>query len=118
MDEVPEKDALWRTSKAPRVGVQTTCGREGVPNRGRTLDARPRAHVDLDSAEVLGGSGHWVHQGEERHSRGANLLGATAQLRRSTPEGSRVLRVHGGTRRGGHSKVHPASGIGGQAAGP
>jgi REP element-mobilizing transposase RayT len=37
-----------------------------VPGRRRAPDGGPRAHDDLDSAEVLGGAGGRVHQGEER----------------------------------------------------
>jgi hypothetical protein len=54
---------------------------EGEPGSGKPPDAGPRAHADLDPAEVLGRAGGGVHQGEEHDSRGANVLRPQAQLR-------------------------------------
>jgi putative transposase len=48
-------------------------------------------HADLDPAEVLGLSGYWVHQGEERDSRGADVLRPQAELCRAALLGAGVL---------------------------
>jgi hypothetical protein len=41
--------------------------RARLHDRRRAPAVGSRAHVDLDPTEVLGGAGHWLHQGQERH---------------------------------------------------
>ena len=36
-----------------------------MPDRGGAPDGRPRAHADIDPAEIFGGRGNWVSEREE-----------------------------------------------------
>jgi hypothetical protein len=51
-----------------------------MPGDRRPPDAGPRAHVDLDPAEVLGRAGDRVHQGKERDSRCPDVLRPEEEL--------------------------------------
>lgn len=72
-----------------RIAVNRT--QKGEPSRRSTPDARPRAHVAGDTAEVRGIAGGGVHQGEERDSSGPGVCRAQAQLCRAALLGQRVL---------------------------
>jgi len=89
--EVSNKDAVPGASPAPRRGVPQAGRAEGVEDRGRALDARSRAHVDLDPTEVCGVAGGRVHQGQERDPSRPCLRGEEAQTSSgsiSGPEGT------------------------------
>lgn len=82
------------------------------------LIARSRSHHALDTAQVRGGSGDRVHQGEERDSYRAGVPGSAPELRGPALLGTRVLRLDRRARRSSGSRIHPASGEGGQKARP
>ncbi len=110
--EVPEESDLWGVAPVFGRGAAALGPAPGKRRGRRASDAGPRPHDDLDSAEVLGGAGDRVHQGEERDPHRAGVCGAVAQLRRATLLGAGLLRVDGGSRRAGHSVVHPGAGTG------
>ena len=62
--------------------------------------------------------GGGVYQEEERDPFGASVRGAQEELRRAALLGARVLRIHGGSRRAGDSRVHREAGTRGRAPGP
>src|SRR5687768_8633250 len=69
---------------------------EGEQNRRGSLDDRPRAHVDLNSAEVLGVASGGLHKREECDPLGAGLRRAATQFCRAALLGTRIFRVYGG----------------------
>ena len=75
-----QESAVWRTAASPRGSVQETGRAKGEPDRGGTLDARPRAHDDRDPSEIRGVAGGGIHQGQERHPHGARLRRTSAQF--------------------------------------
>ena len=73
---------------------------------------RPCPQDVVDSAEVLGGAGDRVHQGEERDPHRPGVRRAVAQLCRAALLGSRLLRVHAGSGRAGDSRMYLGAGTG------
>ena len=59
-------------------------------------------HAAVDSAEIRGVTGRWVHQGQERDPLGPGLWRAQTQLRGPAFLGPWVLRQHGRPGRRGH----------------
>jgi hypothetical protein len=109
--EVPTQDAVWRTTPALGRGVPSTGRAEGEPCRGRTSDARSRAHDDFDPAEVRRVAGDWVHQRKERDSSGTGIWRTDTQFRRAALLGQRLFRIDGRARRSGYPRIHsPARG--------
>ena len=80
----------WRD--IPQAGAA-----KGKPDRGRAPDAGSRAHDDCDTAEVLGVTGDWVYQGQERDTPGTGVWGEAAKFRWSALLGPRVLCLYGWT---------------------
>ena len=80
---MPETNIVRATEAAFGRCVPPTGIPEGEPNRRGTLDARSRAHDDLDTAKVRGVGGDWVHQRKERDSSGACVRRTEAQLCRT-----------------------------------
>ena len=81
--------------------VQETRCAKGEPDRGGTLDARPRAHDDRDPAEIRGVAGGRIHQGQERNPYGAGLCGTSAQFRGAAFLGAGIFRLDRRARRRG-----------------
>src|SRR4029077_16491929 len=80
--EVPQEAAVWANQAAPGHCISRACQAQGMQDRRRTSDARPRAYADIDSAEIFGGRGDrvskresliWIAQNVERKLR--NFLG-------------------------------------------
>src|SRR6266511_3580952 len=63
--EVPPQGAVRGAEEAPGVGLPGPRQAEGVQDRGRAPDERSRAYVDLDPAEVRGGAGDRIPQGQD-----------------------------------------------------
>ena len=116
--EVPAEDAVRATAAASweRCSASWPQQKESRIEEGHLMPDHVHMMI-CDPAEVCGVAGGRVHQGQERDPFGAGLRGAEAQLRRAAFLGARILRVHGGARRGGDPRVHPEPGGGGQAPG-
>src|SRR5215831_3864709 len=80
--EVPQEVAVWANQAALGECIPRACPAQRMPDRGRALDARSCAHVDIDSTEVFvsevigylkGKSSIWIAQNVERKLR--NFLG-------------------------------------------
>src|SRR5215831_21147228 len=63
--EVPQEVAVWKNQTALGQCIPRACPAQGMPDRGRALDARSCAHVDIDSTEVFGVRGDRVFEREE-----------------------------------------------------
>src|SRR5262249_62404954 len=63
--EVPQEVAVRANQAALGQCIPRACPAQGMPDRGRALDARSRAHVDIDSTEVFGLRGDRVSEREE-----------------------------------------------------
>src|SRR6516165_10399015 len=63
--EVPQEAAVWANQAAPRHCISRACQAQGMQDRRRTSDARPRAYPDIDPAEVFGGGGDRVLEREK-----------------------------------------------------
>jgi len=72
--EVSTQSALWAITTGLGKSAQVIGRTERMPGRGRTLDAGPRAHVAVDTAEILGLLGHGVHEGQECDSHRAGVI--------------------------------------------
>src|SRR5215469_7975555 len=51
--EVPQEVAVWANPTALGQCIRRARPAQGMPDRGRALDARPCAHADINSAEVF-----------------------------------------------------------------
>src|SRR5687767_5476402 len=76
---------------------------------GGTFDARSRAHVVIDPAEVFGIRSGGVYQGEERDSDRTSVHGSSEELCGSEFLGERLLRIDGRSRRGTDPQLHQAA---------
>src|SRR5262245_21294636 len=63
--EVPQEVAVWANQTSLGQCIPRACPAQGMPDRGRALDARSCAHVDIDSTEVFGVRGDRVSEREE-----------------------------------------------------
>ena len=63
--EVPQESVVWANPAALWHSIPRACSAQGVPNRGRAPDARPRAHADIDPTEIFSGGGDRVSKREE-----------------------------------------------------
>src|SRR5207244_138143 len=79
--EVPTEGAVRPTPTGARADLPIAYEATGERSSGRALDARSRPHAAVDTAEVFGGAGGRVHQGEERDSHRAVVHEREAQLR-------------------------------------
>ena len=75
-----KKSAVSNLEEAPWRDVSRVGAAEGKPNGGRTLVARSRAHVAIETTEVFGGERCQVHQGKERDSHRACIRRKVAKL--------------------------------------
>src|ERR1700755_2100156 len=64
--EVPQEGAVWAYQAALGHCISRACPAQGMQDRRRTSDARPRAHADIDPAEIFGGGGDRVSEGAKR----------------------------------------------------
>src|SRR5262245_28599474 len=60
-----KKVAVWANPTALGQCIPRARPAQGMPDRGRALDARSCAHVDINPAEVFGGRGDRVFEREE-----------------------------------------------------
>ena len=57
--------SVWANQAAPRHCISRACQAQGMQDRRRTFDAGPRAYADIDPAEIFGGRGDRVSEGEK-----------------------------------------------------
>jgi REP-associated tyrosine transposase len=62
--EVPQEGAVLANQAALGHRIPRACPAQGMQDRRRTFDARPRAYADIDPAEIFGGRGDWVSEGK------------------------------------------------------
>jgi len=60
--EISQESDFRADTKASRADSAEIGTATGGPDRRRPPDGGPRSHDDIDSAEVLGFSGNWLHQ--------------------------------------------------------
>ena len=70
---MPEEGTVRATERASWGDIPEVGTAEGKPGGGRSSDGGSCAHVAVDTAEVCGIAGGWVHQGEECHSLGEGV---------------------------------------------
>src|SRR6478609_9078493 len=63
--EVPQEGAVWANQAALGHCIPRACPVQGMQDRRRTSDARPRAYADIDPAEIFGGGSDRVSEGEK-----------------------------------------------------
>ena len=63
--EVPQETTVRQDKATLGSSVSRSGATEGVPDRGRTFDAGPRSHVDIDTSQIFGGADHRIHEREE-----------------------------------------------------
>ena len=59
--QVQEEDVVWAAPTASWASVPQVSGAEGKSDRGGSSAAGPRAHVNLDPAEIRGVTSGRVH---------------------------------------------------------
>src|SRR6516162_8143814 len=96
-----------------------SCSRpaQGMQDRRRTSDARPRAYADIDPAEIFGGGGDRVSEGEKLDLDCAECGTQAAQFSWSQILGEGLLRFDRRAGRGDDPRLHQKSGDRGQAVG-
>src|SRR6516164_6201281 len=90
---------------------------QGMQDRTRTSDARPRAYADIDPAEIFGGGGDRVSEGEKLDLDCAECGTQAAQFSWSQILGEGLLRFDRRAGRGDDPRLHQKSGDRGQAVG-
>ena len=104
-----KEGAVWANQAALGHCIPRACPAQGMQDRRRTSDARPRAYADIDPAEIFGGVGDRVSEGEKLDldcaECGTQILG----------EG--LLRFDRRAGRGDDPRLHQKSGDRGQAVG-
>ena len=95
--EVSEEGDLRVAAPASGTGAAGVGPAAGKRRGGRASVGRSRTYDGVDSAEVLGGAGDRVHQGQERDLHRSGVCRAVAQFCRAALLGSRLLRVHAGS---------------------
>src|SRR6516225_11060748 len=63
--EVPQEGTVWANQAALGYCIPRACSPQGMQDRRRTFDAGPRAYADIDPAEIFGGRGDRVSEGEK-----------------------------------------------------
>jgi len=99
--------AVWESEKTLGCHLPRTGTAERMPHHRRTLDARSRSHVHLDPAEICGGIGDRLHQGQIGHRDCSTVSGAGAQLHGRALLGAWVLCLNCWVRR--REKCAPTS---------
>ena len=91
--EVPQESDLRRTEAKPRRSAEDAGRLEAECCGGGAPNAEPRSHPDVDTTEILRGSGHRVHQGQDRNLHCPELQRQEAKFRRAALLGAGLLRV-------------------------
>src|SRR5215813_9277243 len=89
----------------------------GPQDRRRTSDARPRTYADIDPAEIFGGGGDRVSEGEKLDLDCAECGTQAAQFSWAQILGEGLLRFDRRAGRGDDPRLHQKSGDRGQAVG-
>ena len=110
--EMPEEDPVWANSAGVGASLSGTGTTEGMRNHRGAPHGRSRAHADLDSAEILGGAGDGVYQGQERDPHRTGICWPTAEFCGPAVLGAWVLGLDGGTGRSRGAPLHPGTGKG------
>src|ERR1700679_238537 len=115
--ERPEENLVWSNPAGVGASFSGTGGAEGVRDNRRASDGRSCAYAALDSAEVFGGAGTGVPEGENGDPHSAGVCRAQRELRGAAVLGARLLGVDGGTGRSRGASLHPGTGKRRSAAG-
>src|SRR3974377_1233573 len=99
--EVPQETAVWTDQAAPGHCISRACQAQGMQDRRRTSDARPRAYADIDPAEIFGGGGDRVLEREKLDLDCTECGNASCAIFLATNSGRGAIsfRPLGGTRR-------------------
>jgi hypothetical protein len=116
--QMPSQDVVQGTSAALGRVIPAPRRAETKPDRRGSSDAGPRAHDDLNSAQVRGVGSGGIHQGQECDPPCAGVWRAQAEFRRSALLGAGIHGLHGGPRRSRDSRVHSQPREGRPATGP
>src|SRR5438105_5026794 len=79
-----EKSAVWQDPELSWSGVAGAGRAAREHHLRRAYGAGPCPYAHPDSAEVCGGRGDWVYQGQECHRRGAPAWWTTKKLQWGT----------------------------------
>jgi len=116
--EMPEESAVWADPEGVGGGLSRPGPAEGKRDpRGAPAD-RSCAYVDLDPAEVFGGAGDGVHEGQDGDSHSSGLGGEKKELCGAAVLGEGLLGVDGGPRRRSGAPIHPRAREGRPTPGP
>src|SRR5262245_29873041 len=115
--QVPQEGAIWANQAALGYCIPRACPTQGMQDRGRKPDARPRAYADIDPTEIFGGRGDRISEREEFDLDCAECRTQAAQFSWPQILGERLLRFDRRARRGNDPRLHQKSGDGGQSAG-
>ena len=115
--EVPQEGAVWANQAALGHCIPRACSAQGMQDRRRTSDARPRAYADIDPTEIFGGGGDRVSEGEKLDLNCAECGTQAAQFSWPQILGEGLLRFDRRAGRGDDLHLHQKSGDRGQAVG-
>jgi len=94
LDVIRSRVSLNRPLPRPILNPRNS-KRGRVHDRGGAFDARPRPHADFHSAEIFGGGGDRLHEGQEFDLDCAECRAQGAQFHRAQILGSRLFRFDG-----------------------
>lgn len=94
--QVPQKNVVRAVTPASWRGIQEPCGPEGKQGRGGAFDGGSCAHAVIYSAQVRGGTGGGLHEGQERNPPSTCVWRAKEELRGAKFLGQGLLCLDGG----------------------
>ena len=63
--KVPQEAAVWANQAAPGHCISRACPAQGMQDRRRAPDARPRPYADIDPSEIFGCGGDRISEREK-----------------------------------------------------
>ena len=94
--EVPEEDIVWADPAGVGGGLSRPGPAKGKRDPRGAPDDRSCAYVDLDPAEVFGGAGDGVHEGQDGDPHRSGVGGEKKELCGAAVLGEGLLGVDGG----------------------
>ncbi len=115
--QVQEEGAVWAGATGVGAGAEGIGPAKGERDNRGALDGRSCAHAGVDTAEVLGGAGAGIREGQECYSHSTGVCWAEEEFCGPAFLGTRVLGIDRGQERSGGAPLHPGAGERGPAVG-
>src|SRR6266404_2667922 len=104
--EISQEGVVWAGAAGTGDGVEGTGEAKGKRGHRRALDGGSCASVGIDTAEVFGGAGDGVCEGQKRHSRRSGVCWPKEKFCGPALLGEGILGIDGGEERSGSASLH------------